>query len=113
MIRLVFVKLPNGKTEEFDATQLSLEAGEDVIVETEKGLVLGKVLAPPHEKEKRFFLKSLDFVVVVWHCESSDGEWLLGLKLDVVAAEVKGRLVAADQVGRAGTSTVRVSRFIS
>ena len=48
MIRLVFVKLPNGKTEEFDATQLSLEAGEDVIVETEKGLVLGKVLSPPH-----------------------------------------------------------------
>ena len=58
MIRLVFVKLPNGKTEEFDATQLSLGAGEDVIVETEKGLVLGKVLSPPHEKEKRFFLKS-------------------------------------------------------
>ncbi len=58
MIRLVFVKLPNGKTEEFDATQLSLEAGEDVIVETEKGLVLGKVLSPPHEKERRFFLKS-------------------------------------------------------
>jgi cell fate regulator YaaT (PSP1 superfamily) len=58
MIRLVFVKLPNGKTEEFDATQLSLEAREDVIVETEKGSVLGKVLAPPHEKEKRFFLKS-------------------------------------------------------
>jgi cell fate regulator YaaT (PSP1 superfamily) len=58
MIRLVFVKLPNAKTEEFDATQLSLEAGEDVIVETEKGLVLGKVLSPPHEKEKRFFLKS-------------------------------------------------------
>jgi cell fate regulator YaaT (PSP1 superfamily) len=58
MIRLVFVKLPNGKTEEFDATQLSLEAGEDVIVETEKGAVLGTVLAPPHEKEKRFFLKS-------------------------------------------------------
>ena len=58
MIRLVFVKLPSGKTEEFDATQLSLEAGEDVIVETEKGFVLAKVLAPPHEKEKRFFLKS-------------------------------------------------------
>jgi cell fate regulator YaaT (PSP1 superfamily) len=58
MIRLVFVKLPNGKIEEFDATQLSLEAGENVIVETEKGLVLGRVLCPPHEKEKRFFLKS-------------------------------------------------------
>jgi cell fate regulator YaaT (PSP1 superfamily) len=58
MIRLVFVKLPNGKIEEFDATQLALEAGENVIVETEKGLVLGRVLSPPHEKEKRFILKS-------------------------------------------------------
>jgi len=58
MIRLVFVKLPSGKIEEFDATQLSLEAGEDVVVETEKGVVLGKALSPPHEKEKRFFLKS-------------------------------------------------------
>ena len=58
MIRLVFVKLPSGKIEEFDATQLSLEAGEDIVVETEKGVVLGKVLSPPHEKEKRFFLKS-------------------------------------------------------
>jgi cell fate regulator YaaT (PSP1 superfamily) len=55
---LVYVKLPNKKIEEFDATQLSLEAGEDVIVETEKGAVLGKVLSPPHEKEKRFLLKS-------------------------------------------------------
>jgi len=58
MVRLVFVKLPSGKIEEFDATQLSLEAGEDIVVETEKGVVLGKVLSPPHEKEKRFFLKS-------------------------------------------------------
>jgi len=58
MIRLVFVRLPNGKIEEFDATQLSLEPAEDVIVESEKGLVLGKVLSPPHEKEKRFILKS-------------------------------------------------------
>ncbi len=58
MIRLVFVKLPNGKIEEFDATQLSLEPGEDVVVESEKGLVLGKVLSTPHEKEKRFILKS-------------------------------------------------------
>jgi len=58
MIRLVFVRLPNGKIEEFDAAQLSLESGEDIIVESEKGLVLGKVLSPPHEKEKRFILKS-------------------------------------------------------
>lgn len=58
MIRLVFVKLSNGKTESFDATNLSLETGDEVIVETEKGLVLGKVLSPPYEKEKRFLLKS-------------------------------------------------------
>lgn len=58
MIRLVFIKLSNGKTETFDATHLSLETGEEVIVETEKGLVFGKVLSPPFEKEKRFLLKS-------------------------------------------------------
>ena len=58
MIRLVFIKLPNGKYEEFDAVDLSLDAGESVIVESEKGSVLGKVLAAPHEKERRFILKS-------------------------------------------------------
>ncbi len=58
MIRMVFVKLANGKAEEFDSANLALDAGESIIVETEKGLVLGKVLSPPREKEKRFFLKS-------------------------------------------------------
>ncbi len=58
MIRIVYVKVANGKTEEFDAGDLTLEAGENIIVDTEKGLALGKVLAPPHEKEKRFILKS-------------------------------------------------------
>ena len=58
MIRLVYIKLPNGKCEEFDALDLSLDAGENIIVETEKGMVLGKVLSTPHEKERRFFLKS-------------------------------------------------------
>jgi len=58
MIRLVFIKLPNGKCEEFDAVDLSLEANEGVIVESDKGSVLGKVLAAPHEKERRFILKS-------------------------------------------------------
>jgi cell fate regulator YaaT (PSP1 superfamily) len=58
MIRMVFVKLANGKAEEFDAVDLTLDVGENVIAETEKGLVLGKVLSPPREKEKRFFLKS-------------------------------------------------------
>ena len=63
MIRVVYVKLSNGKIEEFNAEELSLDAGDPVIVETEKGLVLGTVLAPPHEKEKRFILKSPKKVV--------------------------------------------------
>jgi len=63
MIRLVFVKLSTGKCEEFDAVGLSLDAGDHVIVETDKGLALGKVLSVPHEKEKRFFLKSPKKVV--------------------------------------------------
>jgi cell fate regulator YaaT (PSP1 superfamily) len=55
---MVYVKLANGRAEEFDAVDLPLDACENVIVETEKGLVLGKALSPPREKEKRFFLKS-------------------------------------------------------
>jgi len=58
MVRLVYVKLPNGRYEEFDAGDLSLEFGEDVVVESERGVLLGKVLSEPHHKEKRFVLKS-------------------------------------------------------
>jgi len=58
MIRMVFVKLANGKAEEFDTGDLLFGAGENVIVDTEKGQVLGKALTTPQEKEKRFFLKS-------------------------------------------------------
>jgi cell fate regulator YaaT (PSP1 superfamily) len=58
MIRLVVVKLPNGKCEEFDAGELALDCGEGVVVESEKGIVLGKVISPPRQKEKRFVLKS-------------------------------------------------------
>jgi cell fate regulator YaaT (PSP1 superfamily) len=58
MIRVVLVKPANGKAEECDAADLPLEVGEMIIAETEKGLVLGKVLASPHEKEKRFILKA-------------------------------------------------------
>ncbi len=58
MIRMVFVKLSNGKAEELDAGDLSLDVSESVIVASEKGQVLGKLLSAPQEKEKRFFLKS-------------------------------------------------------
>ena len=50
MIRIVPIKLISGKAEDFNAEDLSLEAGESVIVDTEKGMALGKVLSPPHEK---------------------------------------------------------------
>jgi len=55
---MVYVRMANSKAEEFDAGDLSLSAGEPVVVESDKGLVLGKVLSPPQEKEKRFILKS-------------------------------------------------------
>jgi len=58
MIRLVHVKLANGKAEEFDSEASSFEAGEPVIVDTEKGLALGKVVRPPYEKERRLLLKT-------------------------------------------------------
>lgn len=60
---MVPVKLTNGKSEEFSAEGFSLEAGDSVIVESDRGLVLGKVLSPPHEKEKRFILKTPPKVV--------------------------------------------------
>jgi cell fate regulator YaaT (PSP1 superfamily) len=58
MIWMVFIRLSNGKADEFDAGGLSLAVGENVIVDTEKGQVLGRVLSPPKEREKRFLLKS-------------------------------------------------------
>lgn len=60
---MVPVKLTHGKSEEFSAEGFSLEAGDSVIVESDRGLVLGKVLSPPHEKEKRFILKTPPKVV--------------------------------------------------
>jgi len=63
MILMVPVRLVNGKSEECSAEGFSLEAGDSVIVESDRGLVLGKVLTPPHEKEKRFILKTPPKVV--------------------------------------------------
>jgi len=58
MIRVVYVKLAHGRAEEFNAEELVLERGDSAVVETDKGIVLGKVVVPPQEKEKRFILKS-------------------------------------------------------
>jgi cell fate regulator YaaT (PSP1 superfamily) len=55
---MVFVKMVHGKTEEFNAEELALERGDSVVVETDKGIVLGTVVVPPQEREKRFILKS-------------------------------------------------------
>ena len=58
MIRLVRVKVVSGKAEEFDAEGLSFASGESVIVDTDKGSALGKVLSPPYEKERRLLLRT-------------------------------------------------------
>ncbi len=63
MIRVVYVKMAHGKMEEHNAGELALDRGDAVVVETEKGVVLGTVVGPPQEREKRFLLKSPKKVV--------------------------------------------------
>jgi len=58
MIRLVHVKLANGKIEEFDAGDLILEKGDPVLVNMEKGIALGKAVLPVCEKERSTLLKA-------------------------------------------------------
>lgn len=57
MIRLACARLANGKTEELDASDLPLEVNDAIIAESDKGLVFGKLIAPPREKEKRLISK--------------------------------------------------------
>jgi len=52
MSRIVYVKMVNGKVEGLDAGDLPLHPGDSVVVESEKGLSLGKVLSSPQEKEE-------------------------------------------------------------
>jgi len=58
MIRIVYAKLANGKAEPLDAVDLSLEVGDAIVAETEKGVALARVLAPPAQKERRFIIKA-------------------------------------------------------
>ncbi len=50
MSRVVYVRMANHRAEAFDIGDLLIEAGEKVVVETEKGPVLGTVLTVPFEK---------------------------------------------------------------
>jgi cell fate regulator YaaT (PSP1 superfamily) len=59
MIRVVGVKLSNGKVHEFDARDFDLHKGESILVETGKGLSLGRVAIEPREKEKKSLAKML------------------------------------------------------
>jgi cell fate regulator YaaT (PSP1 superfamily) len=59
MIRVVGVKLGNGRVLEFDALELDLHKGDPVLVETGKGLSLGRVAVEPIQKEKKSLLKTL------------------------------------------------------
>lgn len=51
MDRWIYVRMANHRAEAFDAGELVLKVGERVVVETEKGPVLGTVLGIPSEKE--------------------------------------------------------------
>ena len=57
MVRIVGVKLCDGKIYEFDAGDKEFKLGDNVLVETEKGQFLGKVAVEPREKEKQSLLK--------------------------------------------------------
>lgn len=59
MIRIVYVRMMNSKTEALEAGDLNLSPGEAVIVESDKGLVMGKVLSSPHDKEIQTMEKPL------------------------------------------------------
>lgn len=59
MIRVVGIKLSDGRAHDFDALDLDLHVGDSILVETGKGLSLGRVTAEPREKEKKSLLKTL------------------------------------------------------
>jgi cell fate regulator YaaT (PSP1 superfamily) len=59
MIRVVGVKLGDGKIYEFDALDLDLQKGEAIVVEGGKGSCLGRVAIEPKEKEKKSLSKTL------------------------------------------------------
>lgn len=59
MIRVVGVKLGSGKVHEFDARDLDLLKGDPILVETGKGLCLGRVAVELREKEKKSLRKTL------------------------------------------------------
>ena len=59
MIRVVGVKLSNGRVHEFDPLDLDLHKGDPILVDNGKGLCLGRVAAEPREKEKKSLLKTL------------------------------------------------------
>ena len=59
MIRVVGVKLGSGKVHEFDARDLDLLKGDPILVETGKGLCLGRVAVELREKEMKSLRKTL------------------------------------------------------
>ncbi len=59
MIRVVSVKLSDGMVHEYDALDLDLHKEDPILVETGKGLCLGRVAVEPVEKEKKSLAKTL------------------------------------------------------
>ncbi len=64
MVEVVGVRFKRTmKIYDFDANSLALEKNDPVIVETEHGITLGKVVIPPHMKEKNLIHKGLKRVL--------------------------------------------------
>jgi len=63
MIRVVGVKLSDGKVHDFDALDLDLHRGESILVQTGKGLCFGSVAGETREREKKSPRKTLRKVV--------------------------------------------------
>ncbi len=64
MVNVVGVRFKRTlKIYDFDANHLDLKKGDSVIVETEHGISLGKVVVPPHEKDESRVHKGLKKVL--------------------------------------------------
>jgi cell fate regulator YaaT (PSP1 superfamily) len=63
-MRVVGIELEkNGRVHYFDAAEIKLEKGDQVVVDLEKGMTMGTVVIAPQEEKSGFFKRSLQKVI--------------------------------------------------
>jgi cell fate regulator YaaT (PSP1 superfamily) len=63
-VRVVGIELEkNGRVHYFDAVELKLEKGDQVVVDLEKGMTMGTVVIAPQEEKSALFKRSLQKVI--------------------------------------------------